>query len=651
MIRSVLIIDDDRDFSRGLADLLTLDGFTVELTDSAGGAMNALKSFPAEVALVDPRLSQGSGIDLIKNLHGQYPNLLCVMVTAHADLDTAITALRQGAYDYLRKPFRSEDLLATLHRCFDRIDIAREKNQAEEALRRTQKLEAIEQLSGGIAHDFNNQLGIVIGYLDFLGSHTEDNEELHKCVESATRATLRCMDLTRQLLASTRRQVKQKKVVSINATLSELETMVTRSVTPEVDVQYSLADDLWLTEIDIDEFQDVILNLVINARDAMPNGGKLTIETSNNTLEADCVARNPEVETGDYVQLMLSDTGTGMDKETLGHVFEPFFSTKPEGKGTGLGLAMVYGFVKRYAGHIEIHSDPGVGTDIRLYLPRSIASASSDIFNSHEIKLPRGSETILIVDDEIDLLQLADLYLSDLGYNTHQAENAAHALEILAEDGRIDLLFTDVVMPGGMNGYDLAKQAVQQGRDLKVLLTSGFNSKAVTYSGHARLSANLLSKPYRKAELAQRIRLVLDEETVSMGSFAGCTVLVVDDEKDMQELFKVNLEMLGYKALQARNGDEAIALYQRSLENGNRINAVILDLTFPGFIGGNEIAEKMRSLDPQARIIVASGHTASPEMTNYRDYGYAGALEKNFNKGMIKQVLEKVLSSSVDSNR
>jgi len=391
-----------------------------------------------------------------------------------------------------------------------------ERKQVEEALRRSQKMEAIGQLSGGIAHDFNNQLGIVIGYLDFLNRYTANDKKPHRWVETATRATLRCTDLTRQLLAFSRRQTNETMRVDLNASLKELETMIVRSITPEVEVQYFLSDDLWGTEIDPGEFQDVILNLVINARDAMPNGGKLLIETSNRHLDTDYIAVNPGVESGDYAQLMVSDNGTGMDKETQERIFEPFFTTKPEGKGTGLGLSMVYGFAKRYGGNIKVYSEPGTGSTFRLYLPRAAAPASEVC--DREVctpELPVGNESILIVDDEPDLLQLAGQYLTKLGYHVRRAENAPQALLILAEDEGIDLLFSDVVMPGGMNGYELAQKATELRPGLKVLLTSGYTSKTIAHNGLARFSAHLLSKPYRRTDLAQQVRQVLDEDTES----------------------------------------------------------------------------------------------------------------------------------------
>ncbi len=386
--------------------------------------------------------------------------------------------------------------------------------QTEDALRRSQKMDAIGQLSGGIAHDFNNQLGIIIGYLDFLSKYVTNDEKPKKWVEISTSATLRCMDLTHQLLSFSRTKSNQKVVVDINLKLRELETMFTRSVTPAVDVEYVLSDNIWLTEIDPGEFQDAILNLVLNSRDAMPNGGKLLIETSNIYLDEDYVALNPDAQAGDYVQLLLSDNGSGMDKSTQEHVFEPFYTTKAKDKGTGLGMSMVYGFIKRFDGFIKIYSEVNVGTTLRLYLPRATTTEADSVNNKiKDEDLPLGNETILIVDDEVDLLYLADKYLTELGYKTYQAENASQALEILARHKNIDCLFSDVVMPGGMNGYELAQIATEEKPELKVLITSGFTSKTVTQKGRILFSTQILSKPYRKANLAQHIRLTLDRES------------------------------------------------------------------------------------------------------------------------------------------
>ncbi|GEM_PF-5101436 len=413
-----------------------------------------------------------------------------------------IQELGRTLYDDAGNPLCSQ---GTVQDITDRV-------MMEEALRRSQKMEAIGQLSGGIAHDFNNQLGIVIGYLDFLKNEVANDEKSARWIDTASRATLRCMDLTRQLLTFSRKKGQEKTVVDLNVLLKDLETMVSRSVTPEIDVQYFLSDRLWKTEINAGEFEDAILNLVINARDAMPGGGKLLIETTNRRLDADYAVRNPGVTPGDYVQVMISDTGAGMDERTLERVFEPFFTTKPEGKGTGLGMAMVYGFANRYGGNVKVYSEIGVGTTVRLYLP--CASGQEQFDDSDRVdtaSLPGGSESVLIVDDEPDLLRLADQYLTRLGYRTFTAENIPGAMQILESDEPVDILFSDVVMPGGMNGYEFAQQATEKRPGIKVLLTSGYTSKTVAHNGLARFSAQLLNKPYRETDLARRIRSVLDE--------------------------------------------------------------------------------------------------------------------------------------------
>jgi PAS domain S-box-containing protein len=399
--------------------------------------------------------------------------------------------------------------------CGISTDITEHKKQ-EEQLRRSQKMEAIGQLTGGIAHDFNNQLGVVIGYLDFINDFIGDNPKPAKWVDIAINAALRCTDLTRQLLAFSRTQNNIKTTVNINLKLEELKNMFARSITPAIEVQYFLSDDLWLTETDGGEFQDAILNLVINARDAMPHGGKLLIESTNKTIAPEYAAINSDVKVGDFVQIMLSDTGMGMDKDTRDHIFEPFFTTKPKGKGTGLGMAMVYGFVKRYDGFIQIHSELDVGTTMRLHLPRSFKSEPENtLVLDEQGVIPCGTETVLIVDDEVDLLHLADSYLSALGYQTLLAENAQQAMDMIEKQPDIDLLFSDVVMPGGTNGYELAEQVTEKYPHIKVLLSSGFTTKTMSQNVQQRFKAEILNKPYRKIELARSLRKILSKSDSS----------------------------------------------------------------------------------------------------------------------------------------
>jgi signal transduction histidine kinase/CheY-like chemotaxis protein len=411
------------------------------------------------------------------------------------------------------KPLKRTEQMSELLEIFSsRASAESERLLAEQALRRSQKMDAIGQLSGGIAHDFNNKLGIILGYLDFIKENVENDKQASKWVETATNATLHCTDLTRQLLSFSRTQGNEKNIVDINEVMGELKTMFARSITPAIEIEYFLSEKLWLTDIHPGEFQDAVLNLVINSRDSMPKGGKIIIETSNIYLDADFAALNVNAQAGNYIQLMLSDNGCGMDKVAQERIFEPFFTTKPKGKGTGLGMSMVYGFVKRYGGFIKVYSEINEGTTIRMYLPRSSSSACPTLTEYKTEIAPRGKETILIVDDEVDLLYLADKYLTSLGYKTYLAENASQALLLLEKHEEIECLFSDVVMPGGINGYDLAQQATEKKPQLKVLLTSGFTSKTISKSGEARFAAQLLSKPYRKIGLAKRIRLVLNSE-------------------------------------------------------------------------------------------------------------------------------------------
>jgi CheY-like chemotaxis protein len=342
--------------------------------------------------------------------------------------------------------------------------------------------------------------------------HFNKEDKPYRWVQTASKATLRCMDLTRQLLSFSRRKAIEKEPLDLNGTFAELKEMISRSVTPEIDVQYFLNEDLWLTEINLGEFQDAVINLVINARDAMPHGGEIVIETSNISVDDDFASGDMDIKYGDYVQLALSDTGSGISKELLDHIFEPFFTTKEDGKGTGLGMAMVYGFVKRYDGYIKVYSEAEIGTTIRIYLPRSKIESMINEHVDNIFEIPKGHESVLIVDDEIDLLELAEKLFTELGYKTHTAESGAQALDILKTNHDFDLIFSDVVMPGGVNGYDLAEKAIKFNPDIKVLLTSGFTSRTLIKEGQEKFKNNLLSKPYRKSELAQRVRIILDNE-------------------------------------------------------------------------------------------------------------------------------------------
>ncbi len=390
-----------------------------------------------------------------------------------------------------------------------RTDIT-ERILSEQALRRSQKMDALGQLTGGIAHDFNNILNIILGNLELLKKQIPDDEKTRQRVQNIHKSTMRAAELTRQLLSFSRHQAENVTITNINRLIEEMGNLIAHSVTPQVEIEWHLAKDLWTTEIAPGDFEDSLLNLVINARDALSGSGWLSIETANTTLDDNYCENNPNIEPGDYVQLKVSDCGEGMTAEQLEHIFEPFYTTKEQGKGTGLGLAMVFGFIQRSKGHINVESEQDIGTTFRLYLPRSNEVTQKVDASTKESKgaLPEGNETILVVDDEEALLELAEESLLDLGYRVLTAGNGQQALDVLTREANIDLMISDVIMPGGINGYELAERVTADHPELKVLLASGYTEKVTTSENHKRFSANLLAKPYSQVELAQKVRQI-----------------------------------------------------------------------------------------------------------------------------------------------
>ena len=424
-------------------------------------------------------------------------------------------AISEGNYD-VQIEVDSKDEIGQLAEAFNYMatTISEEiegRRLAEDAQRRSQKMDAIGQLTGGIAHDFNNILAIILGNIEILKSKIPDGDKLLGRIETINKAGLRAADLTKQLLSFSRSQAAQLTVTNINQAIGEMDSLIARSLTPEVEVEYHFADKLWLTEIDPGDFKDALLNLCINAHDAMAGHGHLIIETRNATLETEYCVQNNEATPGQYVELSVSDNGEGISVELQERIFEPFFTTKDQGKGTGLGLAMVYGFIKRSRGCIKVYSEPGIGTTFRLYLPRAHGEEPLNEQNDEQAEiLPHGQETILAVDDEAMLLDLTRESLETFGYRVLIASDGEQALQRLDEEPNIDLLFSDVIMPGGINGYELAEQATASRPNLKVLLTSGYTEKVMHHNGNARFNDNLLSKPFSRSDLAHRVRLILD---------------------------------------------------------------------------------------------------------------------------------------------
>jgi nitrogen-specific signal transduction histidine kinase/CheY-like chemotaxis protein len=395
------------------------------------------------------------------------------------------------------------------------LDIT-DRKQLEEQLRQAQKMEAVGRLAGGIAHDFNNLLMVIQGYADLLTERLADGDPLRRNAEQIQTASQRATSLTRQLLAFSRKQMLAPKVLNVQSVVAEMEKILRRLIGEDIQLETSSAPDLGLIKADRSQIEQVILNLAVNARDAMPEGGRLTIETAN--VELDKAAAHPPavLSPGKYVMLAVTDNGCGMDAETQAHIFEPFFTTKEKGKGTGLGLATVYGIVKQSGGYVWVYSEPGRGTSFKVYLPRieDEPTARGRDGKTDTRALPRGSETVLLVEDEKGVRELAREYLELVGYTVIEAEDGHTALELAAMHvGPIQLLMTDVVMPG-ISGRELAGRVKAIRPDIKILFMSGYTDQSVVHHGILDTDAALLQKPFTMAALAAKLREILNTEMV-----------------------------------------------------------------------------------------------------------------------------------------
>lgn len=393
------------------------------------------------------------------------------------------------------------------------IDIT-ERKAAEHNLQQAVKMEAIGQLTGGIAHDFNNLLSVILSNAETLGEALSGNEELRALADMTRRAAERGADLTNGLLAFARRQPLEPRAVNVNRLVVGMDGLLRRSLGGNIEIELVQGAGLWPAMVDPAQLEAALLNLALNARDAMRKGGRLTIETGNAHIDDDYAAAHAEVSPGQYVMICVTDTGEGMNPEVAARAFEPFFTTKEPGKGAGLGLAMVYGFVKQSRGHVKIYSEPGQGTAIRIYLPR--AAPAEALAEEGERRapsgVPGGAETILLVEDDPLVRENAERMLKSLGYRVFSADRGASALAILERGAPVDLLFTDVVMPGGIAGPELAARAAELRPGIRILYTSGYTENAVVHHGRLDPGVNLIRKPYGRKALARRIRQALDDE-------------------------------------------------------------------------------------------------------------------------------------------
>ena len=418
-------------------------------------------------------------------------------------------------FDFAVRPVHDRDgtVVAIVPEAIDITD----RHQAEERLRQAQKMEAVGQLTGGVAHDFNNLLQVISANLHLVSRLTRDDVKVMQRIDSASEAVRRGAKLASQLLAFGRRQALAPRVVDVGRFIGGIEDLLRRSIGEGIEVEFIVSGGLWHTFIDPTQIENALLNLAINARDAMDGNGRLTIEVGNAFLDDDYVRGQLDVKPGQYVMLAVSDTGCGMTPQVLSQVFQPFFSTKPAGSGTGLGLSMVYGFVRQSGGHVKIYSEPGQGTTVKVYLPRA-RDAEGQVDATPEPAAADdaggGAETVLVVEDDAAVRGATVEMLQELGYRVLKASDADQALVVIddavAHHAAIDLLFTDVVMPGRLKSPELADKARQRLPGIAVLFTSGYAQNAIVHGGRLDPGVELLPKPYSARALASKVRAVLD---------------------------------------------------------------------------------------------------------------------------------------------
>jgi signal transduction histidine kinase/CheY-like chemotaxis protein len=403
------------------------------------------------------------------------------------------------------------------------------RESAEATLRQSHKMEAVGQLTGGLAHDFNNLLTIILGNLDtarrrLANLGTDAVASVTRPIDAALQGTKSAAKLTHRLLAFSRQQALEPVPLDLNKVIGGITELLLRTAGSPVAFETVLAGGLWLTLADANQMENALINLVVNATDAMPDGGKITIETANGYLDEAYAGSFGDVSPGQYAVLSVTDTGTGIDPSILARVFEPFFTTKQAGSGTGLGLSMIHGFVKQSGGHIRIYSEVGHGTSVKIYLPRltpeaAVAAVPKALdLGVQPLIRAKSSETVLVVEDSEGVLDFACQALEDLGYRVLVASDGPEAMHFLEIEPAIDLLFTDVVMPNGMSGRQLADLAMKLRPELPVLFTTGYSRNAIVHQGRLDANVHLLGKPYTQKELAQKIRAVLDEASCEKAS-------------------------------------------------------------------------------------------------------------------------------------
>jgi signal transduction histidine kinase len=442
-------------------------------------------------------------------VNSEKEQILDLLIATFEDIVRTNRGLQQSKAELIAAKAEIETYALELERRVE--ERTKQLVEQQQQLAQSQKMEAVGQLTGGIAHDFNNLLTVITGAAEILSDDVTDQPELATTLAMIDEAAQRGAELTQRLLAFARKQPLQPRATDTNKLVSTAIKLLRPTLGENIEIESMFEEHAWPALVDPGQLTTAIVNLAVNARDAMPNGGKLTLETGNVRLDEAYAAANREVSPGAYVMIAVSDNGTGIPAAIIDKVFDPFFTTKEVGKGTGLGLSMVYGLVKQSGGHIKIYCEDGLGTCIKLYLPSAAGRDVEFVGTTTAVPIQRGTETILVVEDDPLVRSYAIAQLRALGYRTIPAANADEALAFIDQGTRCDLLFTDVIMPGSRNGRELAGELMRRRPELKVVYTSGYSQSAIVHHGRLDPGVLLLTKPYRRSELAQIVRAALNE--------------------------------------------------------------------------------------------------------------------------------------------
>jgi len=523
--------------------------------------------------------------------------------------------------------------------------IEAEQRETAAALAQSQKMEAVGKLTGGVAHDFNNVLQVIGGNLQLAVQESNSNESLTRRLACAHEAVERGAKLASQLLAFARRQPLEPVALDVSRLLRSSDDMLRRMLGETIELETVVSGGLWNTLADPNHLQNVIVNLAINARDAMDGAGRLTIEAGNAMLDDEYTRHHDDLASGQYVMIAVSDTGCGMTPEILARAFEPFYTTKPEGRGTGLGLSMAYGFMKQTGGHIKLYSEQGHGTTVKLYLPRSMADEAVRVEAVND-PVTGGTETILVVEDDSNVRATAVDMLTQLGYQVLKAVDAQSALSVLESGVHVDLLFSDVVMPGPMRSVELARRAKEMLPALEVLFTSGYTENAIVHGGRLDPGVALISKPYRRDALACKVRWMFrtrvyeapdmpDMPNVPEAHDASqpLRVLIVEDDANTREATRELLELLDAKVLAVDSAQAALNVIAQQL-----FDVLLTDVRMPG-MSGLDLARAMKRVQPRVHVVLASGYGTGIAAELGDELSGATLLPKPFNFDELEQAV------------